>query len=230
VTDADRFHIPPSEAVKQPVMAMSVIDLKPLIVWWQQEQQRERDRCAVERTTASSAREALAACEERVKAMTDKAEEWRRQCCELVTRNARLVADGEHSLASIGEMAADIATLRGELNDANEARLRALAEVNRYAVERDNALAQLEHARCDAKDAQQMLMDERKRGAVPVPTMEPGSVHAVIEAYRLLVGDCLEWNKPSGWHDNATCSDSNLELATLRLIHWLDEHATGGWP
>lgn len=122
MTDAERSHIPPS------VNAAYVLDLKPLLAWFRDEQQRLRDQLAVERTAASSAREALAAAEER----------------------ARVEREG---------------------------RIQALGEANRCAVERDNALAELERAKRDVE-----------RAAMSSPMLVPGSVAALKEAVRLLCG------------------------------------------
>jgi hypothetical protein len=165
-------------------------------------------------------------------------------------------------------------------------------------AERAAAMDALEHARCDAKDAQQMLMDERakpsdalakntqlerdlaavreacmwgdfgeayvppraqyaiilresafpvvadyierigralttltsERVKTPREELTPGTPAAVIEAYRLLVGDTLEWKKPIGWYDNAKCDIEEMETATYQLIRWLDKHAPGGKP
>lgn len=55
-------------------------------------------------------------------------------------------------------------------------------------AERAAALEALEHARCDAKDAQQMLMDERKRVQAPREELTPGSVDAIKAAVRLVCG------------------------------------------
>lgn len=178
MSGAEKWHIPPMDNVRprlgegmtplpvQPtVIATHVVDLAPLVSWWRETEQRLRDQLAVERTAASSAREALASCEARCKAIAD---------------------------------------------------------------ERD-----------DAKEAQRILMDARmaelqarldEAATVAVARPSPGSVEAVIEAYRLLVGDTLKYDSYSHWHDNSRCADSNLEEATWRLLHWLDEHAPGGRP
>lgn len=92
--NAEQWHIPPTDNVRprlgegmapmpvQPtVIATHVVDLAPLVMWWRETEQRLRDQLAVERTAASSAREALAACEARCKAIADERDDakeaWR---------------------------------------------------------------------------------------------------------------------------------------------------------
>lgn len=70
--NAEQWHIPPQQCVQAPigdVHAKYVLDLRPLLEHHQSELQRLRDQLAVERGATSSAREALAACEERARVL-----------------------------------------------------------------------------------------------------------------------------------------------------------------
>lgn len=232
------------------ISAVYAVDLQPLISHFASELQRERDRVAVERTTASSAREALAACEERLrneKAFRD-----------------REVLEEANNIGLWREMhtkaVADLEALRARLVDMEEQR---------------------DHARCEAHDAQQMLMYERARkpvatidrghawelsdedlasalscectGQEPLgklcgliheaanrlrvlrrveaPSLTPGSTAAVIEAYRLLTGHEPQWTDRNKWHGRAWhTEDQVLSDACDELVRWLDKHAPGGRP
>lgn len=170
------------------------VNMDALIRYFEKELQRERDRVAVERTAAASAREALAACEERLRAA--------------------------HVYA-------------GKLD---EARLAAVGEANRYAVERDNALAELERVRnvnaelthkagelCEQRDE---ALGRLKGEACQ---LRPGSTAAVIEAYRLLSGYEPVFGVNGQWADGALPSDSNFD-AERALLLWLNKNAPGGRP
>lgn len=162
MTDADRFHIPPQGFYSPSPVATNIVDvdLTSLIAWWRDTEQRLRDQLAVERTAASSAREALAAAEERARVLSQQFE--------------------------LSKMA-------------------------------------LEHA---------------KQHAATGP--EPGSVPAVIEAYRLLVGHEPHFGSYDGseaqWMDGPSevvpvdIALGRLRRAASQMLCWLDKHAPGGKP
>jgi hypothetical protein len=62
------------------------------------------------------------------------------------------------------------------------------------------------------------------------PVLTPGSTAAVIEAYRLLCGHEPTWDNRSLWTDIADCPDDLIDKALGRLISWLDVNAPGGKP
>ena len=181
--NAEQWHMPPQAPRLGEGMAplppvswsftgpVPILDLSPLIAHFEKELSRLRDQLAVERGTAASAREALAACEER--------------------------------LRSSGN-AYDAATIR-----------RQAETIGAYQEENRALRAQLEQAKT-------------------VPSgLVPGSVEAVLEAYRLLKGhaphrDCREWFDRA---DGARSSgDENIDEASCALLYWLDQHAPGGRP
>lgn len=71
MNDGDRFYIPPTSTVTSYVAPAPApapfVDLQPLILHFEREVSRLRDQLAVERSATSSAREALAAAEERAR-------------------------------------------------------------------------------------------------------------------------------------------------------------------
>lgn len=218
MTDADRFHIPPTHhtgdgAVCQlcgphfigkcphiPSMGvkaseMSVddvkkllgitspapsVDLTPIVAWWRDELSHERTAAADARIEARGHREEAVRLEARLAEMTAKADDWRKQCCELVSKNARQAGDLESSMATISGMATDMANLRGELGDARS--------------EAEGLAAQLKHARCDAKDAQRRIdecqddFNKLAESMVDGSALTPGSVDAIKAAVRLVCG------------------------------------------
>lgn len=105
----------------------------------------------------------------------------------------------------------------------------------------DRVVHELEHARCDASEAQRMLMDERAKSKGLECQLRPGSTAAVIEAYRLLCGEepvqiRNSMNKPEwvdqAWPEGALPSPDlgQIYRAAHELLRWLDEHASRGRP
>lgn len=209
MTDADRFHIPPTQPAG--------VDIGPLVAIIDREMQRLRDKLFVEESAARSAREALAACEARLRATLERTAELEETRLTMQRIEQQWCIEGDYAPDSESDERHPI-----------ERRLAGMAAMHKRDL--DRLTTQLEHARGDAKDAQQMLMDERRRTQVPRVELTPGSTAAVIEAYRLLVGNTLEWIPDIGWHDESWAGDDNLNEATISLIHWLDEHAPGGKP
>lgn len=136
MSDADRFHIPPQ---------VGGVNIGPLVAIIDREMSRLRDQLAVERSATSSAREALAACEERVRALNANVAKWTRKADELC--------------ADRDEVAAELERHKADRRDLIAQRDRMVEDMQ----------LELEHARCDAKDAQQMLMDERAKASKPDP-------------------------------------------------------------
>lgn len=225
------------------------VNMDALIRYFEKELQRERDRVAVERTAASSAREALAACEERLrneKAFRDREvlEEadnigrWRAMHAKAEQERDSARGEAQHYMAELNECQGALERMTAK---AEEWRLECLAGVARQArLADESSAARSAHesmtahrdkvlAACDRHE-QEAAELRSKLASVAVASLEPGSTAAVIEAYRMLVGDGLEWSKQVGWHDETECDDERLSEATLQLIHWLDVYAPGGRP
>lgn len=161
--DADRYHIPPAQAVN----AACVVDLAPLLRHFEAELSAARTAAADARIEARGHRERVVELEAKLKAEQERVAEWTRKATDLAER--------------------------------------------------------LEHARCDAKDAQQMLLDERRMTQVP-----PRTGPAAVEAYRLLVGVEPKWEPNNGW--TADLSDDDARIAAVNILRHLDRVAPGGKP
>jgi hypothetical protein len=198
---ADRFYVPPTVTPLPPVSwhftgPVPVLDLSPLISHFEKELQRLRDQLFVEQSAARSAREALVACEERA-------------------RQAN--ADRDLADTELAESHDSYAACEERLKASEAARLVALGEANRYAVERDAAVVELERVKATMGSASTVL-----------PALTPGTPAAVIEAYRLLVGNEPVFNG-RGWSrsynvDSAVIKWAGLLEASDQMLAWLDEH------
>jgi hypothetical protein len=210
MTDADRYHIPPANSPS--VNAAYVLDLKPLIAWFRDMLAEARTAAADAKCEARGHRERVVELEARLaeatkpriefdyKAMLDK---QRQEWCSLSDNYVQQIKN----LEKRAQRAED------KLGKAN--------------CERDEALEKLEHARCGAKDAQQMLMDERKRVQVHRVELTPGSTAAVVEAYRLLAGYEPVFGVNGQWADDALPTDTNYD-AERALLLWLNASASDG--
>ena len=147
---------------------------------------------------------------------------------------------------------------RDELTRERNAAVEARYEVSRHReriveleaklkiaeTERERSRYLLEHAQCDAKEARQMLADERKRTQVPRAELTPGSFEAVKEAARLVAGDepvvCNirgEYSVGPWWGlSMGACKTEAANAARLALCKLLEELqpaetvANGGEP
>jgi hypothetical protein len=129
-----------------------------------------------------------------------------------------------------------------ELTRERNAAVEARYDVSRHRERIAELEAKLEHARRDAKDAQQtvadLLADERQRTQVPRVDLTPGSTAAVIEAYRLLCGHepvhdgVSEWVNSNRKHESLPPGKLHEHAydAALAILEWLDDHAPGGKP
>lgn len=199
------------------------IDLQPLIMHFERELQRLRDQLAVERTAASSAREALAKCEERARMLTTQLE------------LGRLALD--HAKRS--ESAADIdykALLAQKHAEWDEQVRRYVAQIKGLEKRAQKAEDRAGKANCERDAALERLTKERANFESAVDELraarpEPGSVLAVLEAYRLLVGHepafTGEWVDKSPI-DKMPDSGSALDRATDALLFLLDILSPGG--
>lgn len=176
--NAEQWHIPPAGDAERPrlgegmspvpsyyapppLISKSGCDIGPLVAIIDREMQRLRDQLAVERTAATSAREALAACEERLR------------------------SEREAARKDVSELADELARVKGDALEAVQLR------------------AQIEQAK-----------------TVP-PGLVPGSVAAILEAYRLITG--VEPQLGREW-TGAKTNDAHRDLAGSELLYWLDEN------
>lgn len=205
----------------------AVIDIGPLVAIIDREMQRLRDQLAVERSAASSAREALVMCEARLAELSkpridavETLKQERMQMRDLDARRAQQIKGLEKRMQRAEH----------EKGHAICERDAARGEANRYSVERDAAVAELERYKAAMGSAT----------TVP-PGLVPGSTLAVIEAYRLLCGHepkhisnamgRPEW-VDQAWPKSALPSPSldQLYRAAHELLRWLDARAPGGKP
>lgn len=240
MTDADRFHIPPSEctfcgpsflgtcphgpkaSAKSDLVERMLgiqrqpapIDISPLVAIIDREMSRLRDQLAVERSATSSAREALAACEERMRALSATK-------CEAAP-TVDNTKDAHWNAYNPARMARDLGKL--EVRYAQRCDRNAQLRVANVAMrqERDAALERVAalQAKLDAANGDVIELER-------VQQLVPGSTAAVIEAYRLLSGYEPVFGANGQWDDGALPTDPNYD-AERALLVWLNKNARDG--
>lgn len=211
------------------------VDLAPIVAWWRDELSAARTAAADAKCHAAGHRERVVELEVRLKAALEERDSntaafaaqqellvsLTRKLEELQSAQATLTRI-EHAWCIEGDYAGDPDNPDADKRHPIERRLASMTAM--HTRDLDRMRMHLEHARCDAKDAQQILMDERKRVQVPREELLPGSVNAIKAAVRLVCGHepSVEPNGLAPYWSARSCKTVTADMARMALLDLLE--------
>lgn len=232
MTDADRYHIAPQPSVN----AAYVLDLKPLIAWF-------RDMLSEARTAAADAKCEARGHRERVVELEAKLQ----AALEERDSNTEAFAAQQELLVSLTRKLDELQGPRIELDykamladkraEWDEQAGRYVAQIKNLEKRAEMAENKLAKAHCErdealerAHKAEDRWSECAERTQAPRAEFTPGSTAAVVEAYRLLVGNEPTWEPDHGWDDAVSGVAEHAYKAGIEMLRHLNEIARGGRP